>query len=127
MKLQDDKSLNIVLENSQLFSCNRSNFISMFSKIPDGLCVSSKVKREGFEKYMSRVINSKVSKDYQVMMGWLKLADSLERVKSLLLNKDCVASKQYSAACKIFVCPRSFLLASWLEAKDFVVIGREQT
>lgn len=125
IKIQDEKNVNINMDQAEMFTCTKSSTVSRFGKIPSSLSITTRINRDGFKKYINRVLCTKVSKDYKVMPGWFNIPHGEENVRVLLNEKNCVASKQYSKGCKIFVFPKTYLEESWLEKLDLNVVGRD--
>lgn len=122
--VQDEK-IKIVMENAQMITCSASGLISSFAKVPESISITTKVKRDGFEKYVDRLFEPKQSKDYKLLMGWLTIPGGETRVSELLRDRESVASKQYSNTCKIFVFPKEYLKEEWLAKRDFIVMGNQ--
>lgn len=108
-----------------MFACDKKIKISKIGKIPQQLTITTKIDKEGFSKYVNRVLNPKVSKEYSILTGWFHIPHGLQNLKSMLEEKKCVASKQYSKACKIFMFPREYLESQWLDRLNVIVMSKD--
>lgn len=127
IKVQDEKSINVNLDQIEMLVCSSRNNISKFGRIPEQLSITTKIDKDGFSKYINRVLNPKVAKEYKILTGWFNIPHGLQNLKEMLDEKKCVGSKQYSKGCKIFMFPVQYLESQWLEQLNVTVMSKEHS